>query len=76
MLENGADWRFLQEILGHARLDTIQIYTKVSIQELEDSIRDAYRLMLETGASHLLSVVEEAEEMVVRALLSDSHPAG
>ena len=34
MLENGADIRFIQQPLGHARLDTTQIYTEVDIKSL------------------------------------------
>lgn len=36
MLEGGADIKIIQQILGHARLDTTQIYTEVGIQTLRE----------------------------------------
>lgn len=36
MLENGADVRFIQAMLGHVSLETTQIYTQVSIRKLKE----------------------------------------
>ncbi|MEK7830247.1 MAG: site-specific tyrosine recombinase XerC [Acidobacteriota bacterium] len=35
MLEGGADIRYIQQLLGHSKLDTTAIYTQVSIQKLQ-----------------------------------------
>jgi integrase/recombinase XerD len=34
MLEGGADIRYIQEMLGHAHLDSTEVYTRVSIRKL------------------------------------------
>jgi len=35
MLENGADIRFVQAMLGHANIQTTEVYTQVSIKKLQ-----------------------------------------
>ena len=35
-LENGADIRFIKQLLGHKKLDTTAIYTEVSIKQLQE----------------------------------------
>ena len=35
MLENGADIRYIQQLLGHAKLETTSIYTEVTVRQLQ-----------------------------------------
>jgi integrase/recombinase XerD len=61
MLENGADIRFIQAMLGHADISTTQIYTQVSIRKLKDMHTATHPAKLErTAKGDKLEDVEEA----------------
>jgi integrase/recombinase XerD len=72
MLENGADIRFIQAMLGHEDLSTTEIYTHVSIGKLRqihaathparlEHAKNPSETMSNAGATWLIPLVEEAK---------------
>jgi len=59
MLENGADIRFIQAMLGHADLKTTQIYTHVAIRQLQEIHRATHPAKLK---KELLDKLDEEDE--------------
>jgi integrase/recombinase XerD len=65
MLENGADIRYIQAMLGHVRLDTTQIYTQVSIRALKQIHTATHPAKMErTRKLFEDEVVDEATELL------------
>lgn len=58
MLENGANIRFIQQMLGQAQLETTQIYTHLSIRQLQ-----AVRELTHTAKMHSESAKEIQAEL-------------
>jgi len=71
MLENGADIRFIQVMLGHVKLDTTQIYAQVSIRKLKAIHTATHPGKLAKAGQHTPETEEEPEptaEAVLEAL--------
>jgi integrase/recombinase XerD len=51
MLENGADIRYIQQMLGHASLSSTEIYTHVSIAKLQEIHRATHPARWQQAAS-------------------------
>ena len=56
MLENGANVKHVQQILGHAKLETTQIYTHVSLRKLKEVYLNTHPSAKLNGASFRKSV--------------------
>ena len=68
MLERGADIRYIQLILGHAKLDTTEVYTKVSITKLKEIHSATHPARLERSREER----EGSEEELLSALAAEA----
>ncbi len=62
MLENGADIRYIQAMLGHTDLSTTQIYTHVSIRKLQEIHAATHPAKLESKENLLTQLQKENDE--------------
>jgi integrase/recombinase XerD len=62
MLEGGADIRFIQAMLGHAKLETTQIYTHVAIRQLQEIHRATHPAKLEREKRELLEAIAAEDD--------------
>jgi integrase/recombinase XerD len=57
MLENGADIRYIQALLGHADLSTTEVYTRVSIIKLKEVHAQTHPARLTRTGTALLDAI-------------------
>jgi integrase/recombinase XerD len=80
MLEGGADVRFVQEMLGHAKLETTQIYTQVQkLREIYMATHPAARLgprgIVKTSATDDVDAAELLSSLAAEAADEDDDAA-
>jgi integrase/recombinase XerD len=80
MLENGADIRYIQALLGHADLSTTEVYTRVSIMQLK-AVHDRTHPARMPGAggaqTHAVDLDPAgAADALLRAIDADSDDTG
>jgi integrase/recombinase XerD len=61
MLENGADIRYIQAMLGHKKLETTELYTHVSIRALKEVHTATHPAGKKTSASAALSAASRSD---------------
>jgi integrase/recombinase XerD len=71
MLNNGADIRFIQEMLGHTRLETTQRYTHVSIEKLKQVHAQTHPTSRPARDQTEAGETELTREELLEELLSD-----
>lgn len=70
MLENGADIRFIQAMLGHVSLNTTQIYTQVSIRAFKEIHTATHPARLQRQNTASEAMAETLPDDPVEALLT------
>ena len=68
MLEGGADIRFIQQLLGHEKLETTQIYAQVSIRMLKEVHTRTHPATLEANPELLAELAEDDAEDTAEAV--------
>ena len=64
---SGADIRFIQQLLGHEKLETTQIYAQVSIRMLKEVHTRTHPARLEANTELMAELAEEEAELAGEA---------
>ncbi|KAF4530833.1 hypothetical protein B566_EDAN018862 [Ephemera danica] len=71
MLENGADIRYIQALLGHADLSTTEVYTQVSILQLKAVHERTHPARIEKRHDHHINHDDDPRSTLLAALYTE-----